>query len=197
MSSKNVVFDLVGTLVCYDHMYEAVEARLGARLRSAGVSARLLVNCWIEAAEREYTNLALAGRYAPFHRVFALLFWRVLGLAGVARPRAFASADDLAHLLAEWRRLGMRPGARACVDRLRAAGFTVWGFTAGDLAQVSGYFAAAGIDMPAENLLSCDTDGVAKPMLDAYRPVLRRFEGSTPWFAAAHMWDVSAARQVG
>jgi 2-haloacid dehalogenase len=53
--------------------------------------------------------------------------------------------------------------------------------------------------MPEENLLSCDSTMVGKPSPDAYRPLLERLraEGGEPWFAAAHMWDVSAARSTG
>jgi 2-haloacid dehalogenase len=52
--------------------------------------------------------------------------------------------------------------------------------------------------MPIENFLSCDTAGISKPALAAYKPALARFkEEDVKWFAAAHMWDVSAAVKVG
>jgi 2-haloacid dehalogenase len=52
--------------------------------------------------------------------------------------------------------------------------------------------------MPLENFISCDSAGIAKPALAAYRPALERFgEEDVKWFAAAHMWDVSAAVKVG
>lgn len=52
--------------------------------------------------------------------------------------------------------------------------------------------------MPASQFVSCDSLSVAKPSLDAYRPVLAKFaEEDEKWFGAAHMWDVSAARCVG
>jgi 2-haloacid dehalogenase len=63
---------------------------------------------------------------------------------------------------------------------------------------VRGYFERAGIDMPLENVISCDTAGVAKPALAAYKPALARFKDEdAKWFAAAHMWDVTAAVKVG
>lgn len=69
----------------------------------------------------------------------------------------------------------------------------------GDLSRVGGYFTQAGIDMPAEHLRSCDSSKIGKPDPEAYRPLLKQLssEGSMPWFAAAHMWDVSAARRTG
>lgn len=60
---------------------------------------------------------------------------------------------------------------------------------------MQGYFNRGGVDMPAERFVSCDTQGVAKPALAAYRPVYEKFgKDDQKWFAAAHMWDVSAAR---
>lgn len=200
VSSRNVVFDVVGSLVSYDHLFEAIETRFGAeRLRAANINARLLGQCWIETAEREYTYLSLSGRYATFFRVFGSLFYRMLRYAGVADPRAFASDADVDYLVAEWKKLYLRPGAADCIAKLRAAGFTVWCLTAGDLARVAGYFTLAGVDLPPENLVSCDSTGVAKPDPAAYRPLLEQLKatGATPWFAAAHMWDVSTARTIG
>lgn len=196
-ATKDVVFDVVGTLVSYDNLFSALETRLGPKLSAAGIKPKLLGMCWIETAEREYTYLSLSGRYTPFFELFGALFRRVLHYAGA--PPDLASDEDVAWLLAQWKELQLREGARECVEKLRDAGFTVWCFTAGDVKRVGGYFASAGVDMPAENLLSCDTAGVAKPVPSAYEPLLERLskDGKKPWFAAAHMWDVSTARTVG
>ncbi|KAG6358448.1 hypothetical protein INS49_014332 [Diaporthe citri] len=198
-ATKDVVFDVVGTLVAHDRLWEAMEERLGDKLKAAGIKPELLGACWIEAAEREYTYLSLSGRYRPFFEVFAALFYRMLFFAGVKNPRGFCAEEDVKWLVGEWQKLHLREGAKECVRKLRDAGFTVWCFTAGDIARVGGYFREAGVDMPAENLLSCDTVGVAKPVPEAYRPLLERLsrDGKQPWFAAAHMWDVSTARTVG
>ncbi|KAH8900450.1 DAO-domain-containing protein [Thozetella sp. PMI_491] len=197
--SKNVVFDVVGTIFSYDNLFDAIDTRFGDRLRAAGIQPKLLGCCWLETAEREYTYLSLSGRYLPFVKVVEGLFYRMLLYGGIEEPRKFASPDDLAYIMAEWHKLKPRPGAAECISKLRDAGFTVWCFTAGDIKRVGGYFAQAGVDMPAENLLSCDTAGVAKPQPEAYAPVLKKLsaDGKTPWFAAAHMWDVSTARTVG
>lgn len=199
-SSKDVVFDVVGTLVSYDHLFEALEERFGDRFREAGIQPKLLGCCWLETAEREYTYLSLSGRYVIFFKVFEALFYRMLMYAGIKKPREFASTEDVQWLVNEWRKLELRPGAAECVQKLRDAGFTVWCFTAGDIERVGGYFKRGGVEMPAANLLSCDSSGVAKPDPSAYKPVLEKLSkesNSTPWFAAAHMWDVSTARTVG
>lgn len=186
-TSKNVVFDIVGTLVGYEKLFEAIEARLGDRLKAQGVGpASLFGYTWIEVAEREYTYLSMSGLYRPYATVFESIFYRMLYKAGIPSPRTFANDEDLAAVMVGYKAMELRPGARECVQKLRDAGFTVYGFTMGDIARVGGYFKAGGLEWPAENLLSCDTRGVGKPDPEAYRPLLEKLsvEGK-PWFAAA------------
>ncbi|KAL3443965.1 FAD dependent oxidoreductase-domain-containing protein [Aspergillus insuetus] len=200
-TSKNVVFDVVGTLIGYDALFTAIDTRLGDRLRAQGIKPSLLGYTWIEVAEREYTYLSMSGAYKPFATVFRALFHRMLWMAGITEPREFASEADLEFIMTEYAGLKLRPGAAECVAKLRDAGFTVWCFTAGDLERVGGYFAREGVSMPKENLLSCDDRGIGKPDPEAYKPLLEKLiaenGGKTPWFAAGHMWDVSAARRAG
>ena len=199
--SKNVVFDVVGTLVSYDAVHDAVDSQLGDRLRARRLQPRFFVCLWMETTEREYTYLSMSGKYVTFSQVFEKVFWRILWMGGIEEPREFASDNDLKVNLAAHQKLQMRPGAVECVQKLRAAGFKVWALTAGDLKRVGGYFSQAGIEMPAENLMSCDASGVGKPDPAAYKPLLDKLvkenDGKKPWFAAAHMWDVSAARRTG
>ncbi|KAL4985439.1 FAD dependent oxidoreductase-domain-containing protein [Aspergillus falconensis] len=201
MSSKNVVFDVVGTLVSYDHLFQAIDDRLGGRLREHNIKPSLLGYTWIEVAEREYTYLSMSGKYTVFADVFRALFYRMLWMAGIKEPREFASGADLEYIMTEYAGLKLRPGAKECIQKLRDAGFKVWCFTAGDAKRVSGYFENEGVEMPAGDLISCDSAGVGKPDLEAYRPLLESMKagngGRVPWFAAGHMWDVSAARRAG
>lgn len=199
-NTKNIVFDVVGTLVGYEKMFEAIDARLGDRLRAEGIKPTLLGYCWIEVAEREYTYLSMSGSYQSYAKIFEAIFWRMLYKAGIEEPRKFANSDDLACIMDGYMRMEMRPGAKECILKLRDADFTVWAFTMGDLRRVGGYFANCGVNMPAENLLSCDTNAVGKPDPEAYKPLLKRLSGygkEIPWFAAGHMWDVSAAKRTG
>ncbi|RDW68988.1 uncharacterized protein DSM5745_08748 [Aspergillus mulundensis] len=201
MSSKNVVFDVVGTLVSYDHLFAAIDTQLGPRLREHNIKPSLLGYTWIEVAEREYTYLSMSGKYTVFADVFRALFYRMLWMAGIKEPREFATDSDLEYIMKEYAGLKLRPGAKECVQKLRDAGFRVWCFTAGDVKRVSGYFENEGVEMPASDLISCDAAGLGKPDLAAYRPLLGQLVGENggrvPWFAAGHMWDVSAARRAG
>lgn len=199
-ANRNVVFDVVGTLVSYDRIYSAIDTRLGPKLREHGVQPSFLGYTWVEVAEREYTYLSVSGAYTPYATIFEKIFHRMLYQAGIADPATVGTDEDLAYIMQEYANLDLRPGALECVQKLREAGFTVWALTAGDLNRVGAYLRNAGVEMPSENLLSCDTAGVGKPDPGAYRPLLERLKiegGEKPWFAAAHMWDVSAARRTG
>lgn len=202
-SNKNIAFDVVGTLVSYDKFFENLEAVCGDRLRAAGAAPKLFGHLLLEMAEREYTYLSLSGRYVRFFDLFPSLIFRALAFAGIQEPRRFATPAELESIVGAYNELGMQPGAAECIAKLRAAGFTVWGFTAGDRERVGGYFAKAGVELPAENLISCDSIGKSKPEPNAYRPVLEKLTSpgdggvARPWFAAAHMWDVSTARTLG
>ncbi|CZR38353.1 uncharacterized protein FPRO_06456 [Fusarium proliferatum ET1] len=197
-NGKYVVFDIVGTCVSYDKLTEAVEKQLGDKLLAENVKPSLLVNTWLEASEREYTYLSITGRYVAFDKLFSSLFYRMLWLAGIQEPRSFASEADIENITQGYMELEPRPDLKECFDKLRAAGFTVRGLTAGDFDRVLGYFDKAGIEFPKEHLMSCDSFGVGKPDLKAYASTFEELkEAKELWFAAAHMWDVSSAKQVG
>lgn len=65
-ANKNVVFDVVGTLISYDRIYNAIDTRLGPKLREHNVQPSFLGYTWVEVAEREYTYLSVSGAYTPY-----------------------------------------------------------------------------------------------------------------------------------
>ena len=188
MATKNIVFDVVGTLAGYDKLHDAMEVTLGDRLRAEGIKIPMLCYLWTGEAGREYTNLNLSGGYVPYFKVFEAIAFRVFWKCGIAEPRKFATVEEVAAIAKGYANLEMRPGAAECVSKLRDAGFTVWGLTTGDLNTVGGYFRRSGIEMPRKNLVSCDAAQIGKPDPRAYKPLLDRLSsnGSKPWFAAAH-----------
>jgi len=182
----------------YQAFFTAIDQRLGSKLKAEGIKPQLLGFAWMEAAEREYTYLSISGRYVIFQDVFQALFYRMLWMAGIEEPRKFATDEDNEYIMEQYTKLQPRPGLKECFAKLRAAGFTVKALTAGDLMRVGGYFKQSGIDLPADDLVSCDTIGVAKPAPGAYTPLLEKLgKSDSTWFAAAHMWDVSAAKRAG
>ncbi|PYI08728.1 2-haloalkanoic acid dehalogenase [Aspergillus sclerotiicarbonarius CBS 121057] len=198
-TNKHVVFDVVGTCVSYDAFYDAIESRIGDKLRSHNVGSRIFGYAWMEAGEKEYTYLSLSDHYVKFFDVFRAIFYRTLWQAGIKQPHDFATDEDREYLLAAYRTLKPRPGLAECFSQLREAGFTVWALTSGDTPRVAGYLAQGGVEFPAENFVSCDTIGVGKPAPSAYQYLLDQFDkdGLVAWFAAAHMWDAAAAKRCG
>lgn len=218
-TNKHVVFDVVGkssrvqyndwiqgsynqfagTCVSYDALTDAIETRMGEKLRAYNINSRLLGYTWMEAGEREYTYLSVSGHYVKFFDVFRSIFYRTLWQAGITEPRKFATDEDREYLLESYKTLKPRPGISECFANLRKAGFTVWALTAGDTPRVAGYLAQGGVEMPAHNFVSCDTIGIGKPAPESYQYILDKFDknGLEAWFAAAHMWDAAAARRSG
>lgn len=200
MSSKHIVFDIVGTLVSHEHFYDIIEARLGPALKTYNITGRLLGYAWLETAEREYTYLSLSGRYVPFAKVFQAIFFRVLHFAGVPEPRSVASEEDVEYFIQQYKNCTVRLGAKECIDQLKEGGWTVWAFTSGDRERVKGYFTKGDIAIDNDHIVTCDDVGVGKPEIEAYERVKKKLgvgEDDTLWFAAAHGWDVSAAGRAG
>lgn len=198
--AKHIVFDVVGTLVSYEHFFVVIEERLGSQLQPHNIPARLLGFAWLESAEREYTYLSLSGKYVPFAQVFQAIFFRVLHFAGVSEPRAIATPEDVEYFMHEYKKCKVRPGAKECIDRLKADGWTVWAFTSGDRERVTGYFENGDVKISGNNIITCDEIGVGKPEISAYTKLKETLGASADnvlWYAAAHGWDVSAARRAG
>lgn len=198
-SSQNVVFDVVGTCVSFDAYYATISRTMGPQLLTQNITPQHFGFTWQTAAELEFTFLSISERYTPYKDVMRAIFYRALFLAGIQDPRGFATDQQRDACMDGYASLELREGCAQCFEMLRREGFTVWCFTTGDVGRVKGYFERAGVEMPGENFVTCDTRGVAKPALAAYREVLGKFgEGEErPWFAAAHMWDVSAAVKAG
>lgn len=195
---KHVVFDVVGTCVSFDAFYASIDRVIGERLVRQNIPAAFFGFSWMTAAELEFTFLSISERYKSYKEILAALFFRTLHMAGIENPRAFATEAERDQCVQGYSELELRPGTKECFETLRAAGFTVWCLTTGDAKRVQGYFERSGVTMPSENLISCDAHGIAKPALAAYRPAFDRFAPTDEkWFAAAHMWDVSAATKVG
>lgn len=198
--SKHVVFDVVGTCVSFDAYYAKIDATIGPALNKYNINAQSFGYTWMTASELEFTFLSISTRYKPYKLVLAALFYRTLHMMGVpiSAQKAEFSDEQRDICIQGYSELELRPGLKECFMKLREEGFTVWCLTTGDVSRVRGYFIRGGVEMPLENFISCDGTGVAKPALASYDPALERFgEGEVKWFAAAHMWDVSAAVKAG
>jgi 2-haloacid dehalogenase len=195
---KHVVFDVVGTCVSFDAYYQRIDHVMGAKLRENTITPEHFGFTWQTDSELEFTFLSISGSYKSYKEILRGLFYRTLSFCGITNPRAFATDEEREQCIEGYYALEVRPDCCEAFQILRSNGFTVWCFTSGDVQRVRGYFDRAGVDMPQENLISCDSVGVAKPALPAYEYVWNHLgENSLKWFAAAHMWDVAAATRVG
>ncbi|KAL5332403.1 hypothetical protein BJX70DRAFT_393004 [Aspergillus crustosus] len=136
------------------------------------------------AAELEFTFLSISSRYKPYKEILSSVFYRTLFMAGMPDPRKVVSEEERERCVRGYWTLQIRDEVKECLRILKEGRFRVWCLTTGDLAR-----------MPEGNVVSCDSLGVAKPDLEAYRRMrekLEKEEGDGQiWFAAAHMWDVS------
>ena len=195
---KHIVFDVLGTCVSFDAYVTRIEAAIGTELSSHKITAQSFAFTWRTAAELEFTFLSVSEHYKPFLTVLEAVFYRTLMMMGISKPRELATDEQRDQCVQGYSELALRPELAACFEKLRAANFTVWCLTTGDVTRVREYFVRGGVDMPKENFISCDTKGIAKPALESYRPALDQFANEDEkWFAAAHMWDVSAAKRAG
>jgi 2-haloacid dehalogenase len=195
---KHVVFDIVGTLVSFDAYFSHINQTIGPKLLSHTITAQTFGYTWMTAAELEFTFLSISSRHRQYTPVLSAVFFRTLFMLGVPSPRSEFTEAERDACIAGYSLLELRPGVGECLETLRAGGLTVWALTTGDPTRVLGYFANGGIEFPRENFITCDTSGVAKPALESYKPALEKFGAEDQkWFAAAHMWDVSAAVKAG
>ncbi|QSZ37369.1 hypothetical protein DSL72_009467 [Monilinia vaccinii-corymbosi] len=197
-NQKHIVFDIVGTLVSFDEYHAQIDRAIGHKLRAHNITPRLFGYSWMTAAELEFTFLSISERHQPYSGILAATFHRTLWFAGVPDPRALCTDAERDACVRGYAALRLRAGVQECLQILARGGFKVWLLTTADLTRARGYFSRGGVDVPAENFISCDSAGVAKPALSAYRAALARFaDGDESWFAAGHMWDVSAAKKAG
>jgi 2-haloacid dehalogenase len=197
---KIIIFDIIGTLVSHTNFIPSITTRIGPSLASHSLSPTLFAYAWIEAAEHEHALLASSGQTTTLPVVLQSIFFRVLHFAGVSDPHSVATSDDIRFMVGEYTRCEVRDGAGECIEQLRTAGWEVYAFTDGQREEVNHYFETGNIDIDDEHVITCADVGVKKPVLSAYEKVKQRIgikEGDEVWFAAAHAWDVSAARRAG
>ena len=127
--TKHVVFDIVGTLVCFDAFYNRINEVIGEKLRSHGVPAQLFGFAWMTQAELEFTFLSISSRHTSYKDVMKAMFYRTLWMSGIQEPRKFATDEERDKCQEGYSLLGLREGAKECIETLRSNGFNVWCLT--------------------------------------------------------------------
>lgn len=67
--SKSACFDVLGTCFGFEAAIEAIDNRLGPRLKSIGVDPKTLFFSWFYAAQRDFTYTTVVGQYTPIAQV--------------------------------------------------------------------------------------------------------------------------------
>ncbi|KAH3663406.1 hypothetical protein OGAPHI_005396 [Ogataea philodendri] len=195
----DVVFDIIGTCIGYDVMLDAIETRLGSKLKAYNIGTKVFFDAWGTACERDFSYLSQIGNYQPTKKILKATFYRALHHAGIPDPMGLVPDEDLEYLSEQWLKLKARPELSKMWNLLRQEGFTIWCLTDGDKDRVKGYFNNSSIEMPDENIVSCDSLKIGKPTPEVYKFMLNKIpgKGKDAWFAAAHMWDCCAAKKAG
>jgi len=141
-------------LQSYEAFFDAIELKLGDKLRAEGIKPQLFGYTWIEVASLEYVYFSISGAYKSTGEVKKALFYRLLRMAGIEEPRKFATDEDRDYLLEQYTSLKLRPGVKECFQKLRDAGFTISCLTTGNAEKVWGFFEQGDVDMPMENITS-------------------------------------------
>ncbi|KAJ7130946.1 haloacid dehalogenase [Mycena filopes] len=168
-----------------------------ATASGAAISPDLFFSAWTYNAEIDFQYLSILQKYSSHSTLLKKAFYKTMKEAGIATSSvAEADIDQLVSQYAEG--LTPRPGLAEMMQTLRDGKFTVWCCSDATPERVRGYFAKAGIEMPMENLLSCDMCKAAKPDPKVYKMAKERLSGAeVTVFAAAHAWDLAGAKNAG
>lgn len=201
--TKSVCFDVLGTCFDFDAAIEAIETRLGSRLKAIGVDPKTLFFSWFYAAQRDFTYTTVVNVYIPIATVLKNTFRRACLIVDLPQDRA-PTDEDVSEVMKAVTSLRPRPGLKACFDGLRTAGWEVLGVTNGGKETSLNYFKLANIELDGDHLLSCDEIQAAKPDFRVYTNAKRHLtskglseKDGDRWFVAAHAWDLIAARKAG
>ncbi|KAJ7798638.1 putative 2-haloalkanoic acid dehalogenase [Mycena olivaceomarginata] len=199
MSGPCVVFDVVGTCFGYDSVADRLSDVLESQpaLKDAAIQPGLFFSAWTSNAEVDFQRLSVVKEFRSHSELLKTAFYKTLQDAGVSESSVPEADVDM--LISEYsHNLTPRPGLAEMIQTLRDGGFTVWCCSDASPERVRGYFEKAGIDLPTENLLSCDMCAAAKPDPKVYRMVKKALgHAKVAVFAAAHSWDLAGARKEG
>ena len=200
--TKSASFDVIGTCFEFSAPIQAIETRLGPKLKTAAVDPKTLFFSWFYAAQRDFTYVSMTGEYVPIAQVLKSTFRRACAVVDL--PMDAVTDEDVGEVMKAFKTMGPREGLKKCIDGLREVGWDVYGVTNGGSETLLEYYHSAGIDLDAEHLISCDAIQVAKPDVKVYENANKHLtsmglkeEDGQRWFIAAHAWDLIAARRAG
>src|ERR1700753_756115 len=113
--TKSVCFDVLGTCFDFETGAEAIDARLGPRLRAINVDPKTLFFSWFYAAQRDFTYITVVGDYIPIAQVLKHTLRRACLIVDLPADQA-PSDEDVAAIMKAVTSLKARPGLKNCYD---------------------------------------------------------------------------------
>ena len=123
---KSVCFDVLGTCFGFEAAIEAIDSRLGPKLKAINVDPKTLFFSWFYAAQRDFTYTSIVGDYTPIAQILKNTLKRACLIVDLPADQA-PTDDDVATVMKAVTSLQARPGLKACFDGLRDAGLDVYG----------------------------------------------------------------------
>ncbi|KAF7362447.1 Haloacid dehalogenase, type II [Mycena venus] len=156
MSGPCVIFDVVGTCFGYDSVEDSLHDVLASH--AATIPPKLFFSAWTSNAELDFQRLSIVEKFRSHSSLLKNAFYKTMKDAEI--PEASIPGADIDLLIEQYsHNLTPRPGLSEMIQILRDGGFTVWCCSDASPERLRSYFEKAGIDMPLENLLSCDMWG--------------------------------------
>jgi 2-haloacid dehalogenase len=149
---------------------------------------------WFDLVLRNAMTLTIAGGDADFGAVGAAALDMMFDSRG--RAPTVGTADELGAAMMS---LPPHPEARAALERLAGAGFTLAALTNSTSATAKAQLEASGLAPLFAHIMSVDAVGRFKPAPEVYEMAARRLDepAHALTMVAAHDWDVAGAMWAG
>lgn len=124
---------------------------------------------WKTTTELEFLFLLIQASYKSYKDVLYGVFYRTLSLFGVAQPRDLAAEEERQQCISSYSDLKLHSGFEEAFQLLYNNGFKVQYLTTADAKRLADYFERAGVNIPQDGIISCNTASSAKPALSSYK----------------------------
>ena len=204
---KTICFDVLGTLFTWDPTIAEIQKLLDKN----GIkdNAHTIMMLAFYGAQRDFTYRSMVGSYMPIVTPLKGSIRRSLKMAKVP-----VTDEDLKPINESILHPTTAPGVREAIPLLHEKGYKLYAVTNGAEKTTWSYIDQAGLRSCFADVLSCDNitkgaqSGVAKPDMTVYEKawisifdtpfqVDKSTTSSSPWFVAAHQWDLFVAKKAG
>ena len=111
--TKSASFDVLGTCFDFGAAIEAIDSRLGTKLKAINVDPKTLFFSWFYAAQRDFTYVTVAGDYIPIAQVLKHTLKRACLIVDLPEDQA-PSDEDVAAIMSGVTSLRARPRLKSC-----------------------------------------------------------------------------------